>query len=75
VCSSKEDWDNIIKQFQPSKRASAISIQINEIGSLVLSKIEAREATRLRNEAKVKKTKELELLPRKRSRRLEVKVD
>jgi hypothetical protein len=64
-----------VKKFQPSKRTSSkeLSTKIREIGLEVVGKLEAREATRVRNEAKLKRAKELELIPKKRSSRLEAK--
>ncbi|KAI7897782.1 uncharacterized protein BX663DRAFT_490608 [Cokeromyces recurvatus] len=75
VCSSIEEWHKIVKDFQARTSNRDLVTHICKIGLEVIDKLEAREAARLRNEAKLKKIKELELLPRKRSRRLEVKSE
>ncbi|KAI9486265.1 MAG: hypothetical protein EXX96DRAFT_476219 [Benjaminiella poitrasii] len=77
VCSTVEDWHEIVKRFQPKNRTSnrELADHICEIGLEVIGKLEAREATRLKNEAKLKRAKELELIPRKRSRRLETRFE
>jgi hypothetical protein len=57
-----EEWHEIVKKFQPSKRTSSKELltKIREIGLEVVGKLEAPEATRIRNEAKLKRAKELE---------------
>ncbi|KAI9354961.1 hypothetical protein BD770DRAFT_391799, partial [Pilaira anomala] len=77
VCSTEEEWHDLIKTFQPSNRTSnkELSGKLIEIGLNVISKLESRKVAKARNEAKLKRTKELELIPKKRSRRLEVKQD
>lgn len=40
----------------------------------MIAKIKSREAAKLKQEAKLKRAKELEQIPKKRSRRLEAKV-
>ncbi|KAI8884192.1 hypothetical protein K501DRAFT_332858 [Backusella circina FSU 941] len=75
VCSNKEEWDKITEKFQSLKRTNALATEIIDISATILSRMEAREAARVRNEAKLKRAQELELLPKKRSRRLEVKYD
>lgn len=77
VCSTEEEWHDLIKTFQPSNRTSnkELSGKLIEIALNVISKLEYRKVAQARHEAKLKRTKELELIPKKRSRRLEVKQD
>ena len=77
VCHSIESWHQTVKIFESTKSKGAakeLGVKICELALEIIGKMEAREAARLRNEAKLKKARELELVPRKRSRRLEVKV-
>lgn len=75
-CSTEEEWHQVIKKFQPSNRTSSkeLATKICDIGLIVIGKLEAKAATIARHEAKLRRAKELELIPKKRSRRLEVKV-
>ncbi|OBZ83009.1 hypothetical protein A0J61_08940 [Choanephora cucurbitarum] len=78
VCHSIESWHQTVKIFESTKSKGAakeLGVKICELALEIIGKMEAREAARLRNEAKLKKARELELVPRKRSRRLEVKFD
>ncbi|KAI8378618.1 hypothetical protein BD560DRAFT_421882 [Blakeslea trispora] len=78
ACSSIESWKQTIKHFESNKSRGAakeLADKICELGHGIIAKMEAREATQIRNEAKLKRARELELVPRKRSRRLEVKFN
>ncbi|GAA5809488.1 hypothetical protein MFLAVUS_002896 [Mucor flavus] len=77
VCSTEQEWQDIITAFQPCNRTGnkELCSKIIEIGSQVIHKLEAVKAAKARNEAKLKRSKELELIPKKRSSRLEVKQD
>jgi hypothetical protein len=84
ICSTTEEWHNLIKKFQPSNRSSnkELASTLCDIGLKAISEFEAREAARqakeaarLKREAKLEKAKKVELLPKKRSSRLEVKVN
>lgn len=76
VCSTIQEWKDILEKFKPTKRTSNrdLASAISALGREMVAKLEAREENRLRNEAKIKRARELELMPKKRSRRLEVKV-
>jgi hypothetical protein len=41
---------------------------------MIIQKFESRKAAKLREEAKLERAKKIDMLPRKRSRRIEVKV-
>ncbi|CAO3614784.1 unnamed protein product [Mucor fragilis] len=77
ACSTIQDWRDMIEKFKPTKRTSNrdLASAISALGREMVAKLEAREEYRLRNEAKIKRARELELMPKKRSRRLEVKFD
>ncbi|KAL9548582.1 hypothetical protein MBANPS3_005616 [Mucor bainieri] len=77
VCSTIQEWKDVIDKFKPTKRTSnkELASAITALGKEVVAKLEAREEYRLKNEAKIKRARELELMPKKRSRRLEVKFD
>lgn len=76
VCATIQDWRDMIEKFKPTKRTSNrdLASAITTLAREMVAKLEAREENRLRHEAKIKRAKELELMPKKRSRRLEVKV-
>lgn len=76
VCSTIDGWKDTLKKFQSSKRLAnkELASAINTLGLEVIASLEAKEEARLRQEAKIKKAKEMELIPKKRSRRLEAKV-
>lgn len=76
VCSTIDGWKDTLKKFQPSKRLAnkELASAINTLGSEVIANLEAKEEARLRQEAKIEKAKKMELIPKKRSRRLEAKV-
>lgn len=76
MCSTIDGWKGTLKRFQPSKRLAnkELASAINTLGLEVIASLEAKEEVRLRQEAKIKKAKEMELIPKKRSRRLEAKV-
>lgn len=76
LCSNAEEWHGVVKKFQPSNRASSkeLSLTLCEIGLEVIGKLEARAASLAKKELRIKRAKELELVPKKRSRRLEAKV-
>jgi hypothetical protein len=61
-----------VKSTKPGERALALDLQ--EFGTGVVQKMEAQKAAKLREEAKVERAKMIDMLPRKRSRRIEVKV-
>ncbi|CAO3657571.1 unnamed protein product [Mucor hiemalis] len=77
LCSNAEEWHGVVKKFQPSNRASSkeLSLTLCEIGLEVIGKLEARAASLAKKELKIKRAKELELVSKKRSRRLEAKFD
>lgn len=75
VCSTEQEWHETVKAFQNSRKSRELYAKICEIGLEVIAKLEAREATRIKNEAKLKRAKELELIPKKRSSRLEAKQE
>ncbi|KAL0141043.1 hypothetical protein V8B55DRAFT_1512522 [Mucor lusitanicus] len=77
VCATIQDWRDMIEKFKPTKRTSNrdLASAITTLAREMVAKLEAREENRLRHEAKIKRAKELELMPKKRSRRLEVKFD
>ncbi|KAK4520071.1 uncharacterized protein ATC70_008200 [Mucor velutinosus] len=77
VCSTVQDWRDLVEKFKPTKRTAnrELASTITALAKEMIAKLEAREEYRLRNEAKVKRARELELMPRKKSRRLEVKSD
>ncbi|GAN10273.1 hypothetical protein MAM1_0337c09811 [Mucor ambiguus] len=77
VCSTAQEWRDVIDKFKPTKRTSNrdLASTITALGKEMIAKLEAREEYRLKNEAKIKRARELELIPKKRSRRLEVKFD
>ena len=76
MCSTIDGWKDTLKKFQPSKRLAnkELASAINTLGSEVIANLEAKEEARLRQEAKIEKAKKMELIPKKRSRRLEAKV-
>jgi hypothetical protein len=76
VCSTAEEWHDMVKKFQPSNRSSSkeLASTVCEIGLEAIRILDARETARLRREAKIERAKKVELLPKKRSSRLEVKV-
>lgn len=51
-----------------------MALDLQNYGAGVIQKMEARKAAKLREEAKVERAKLVDMLPRKRSRRIEVKV-
>ncbi|RCH89337.1 cat eye syndrome chromosome region, candidate 2 [Rhizopus azygosporus] len=75
VCSNLEDWERIVESFRTTKRKTReLSEKIIELGEEVIAKIKSREAAKLKQEARLKRAKELEQIPKKRSRRLEAKA-
>lgn len=76
MCSTINEWKDTIEKFKPTKRTASrqLASAITALGKEIIAKLEAREEQRLRHEAKMKRARELELIPKKRSRRLEVKV-
>lgn len=76
MCSTIDEWKDTLKKFQSSKRLAnkELTSAINTLGLEVIANLEAKEEARLRQEAKIKKAREMELIPKKRSRRLEAKV-
>lgn len=78
ACSTAEEWHEMINKLQsPSNQSSStkeLASKVLPISSEVISIFEAKEAARLKREAKIQRVKNAELLPKKRSRRLEVKV-
>lgn len=76
LCSTVEEWHEVVKRFQPSKRAASkeLASALCDLGLEVIAKLEARAAALAKKELKMKRAKELELIPKKRSRRLEAKV-
>ncbi|KAI8080809.1 uncharacterized protein B0P05DRAFT_539685, partial [Gilbertella persicaria] len=74
ICYSLESWHNTISVFQKETNKE-LAAKICDLGLEIIRKLEAQEAARLKNEAKSKRAKELESVPRKRSSRLEVKFD
>lgn len=77
LCATVEEWHQVVKKFQPSKRAASkeLASTLCEIGLEVIAKLESRAAALAKKELKMKRAKELELIPKKRSRRLEAKFD
>ncbi|KAG1425078.1 hypothetical protein G6F58_002081 [Rhizopus delemar] len=77
VCSSLEEWEKIMNRFQPSKKIAPreLSEKIIEIAEKIIGRIKAKEIAKVKQEAKLKRAKELESIPKKRSRRLEVKFE
>ncbi|KAL7316978.1 hypothetical protein PS15m_003389 [Mucor circinelloides] len=77
MCSTINEWKDTIEKFKPTKRTASrqLASAITALGKEIIAKLEAREEQRLRHEAKMKRARELELIPKKRSRRLEVKSD
>ncbi|ORE02591.1 hypothetical protein BCV72DRAFT_265106 [Rhizopus microsporus var. microsporus] len=76
VCSNLEDWERIVESFRTAKRkARELSEKIIELGEEMIARIKSREAAKLKQEARLKRAKELEQIPKKRSRRLEAKYE
>ncbi|KAI8068973.1 hypothetical protein BDF21DRAFT_454578 [Thamnidium elegans] len=77
MCSTEQEWQDTITTFQPCNRTGSKELRskIIEIGSQVIHKLESVKAAKARKEAKLRRSKELELIPKKRSSRLEVKQD
>ncbi|KAI9260586.1 hypothetical protein BDA99DRAFT_605620 [Phascolomyces articulosus] len=78
VCDTLETWQECLTRFSTKTRnhnEKALSLEINEIAPQVITKLENRLAAKAREEAKLERLRKLEELPRKRSRRLEIKED
>ncbi|CEG84504.1 hypothetical protein RMATCC62417_18298 [Rhizopus microsporus] len=76
VCSNLEDWERIVESFRTAKRKTReLPEKIVELGEEIIAKIKSREAAKLKQEARLKRAKELEQIPKKRSRRLEAKYE
>ncbi|KAI8647159.1 hypothetical protein BD408DRAFT_398869 [Parasitella parasitica] len=77
ICSTIEQWKEFIEKLQSVKRASnkGLTKAVVTVGSEVIAKLEAKEEARMKHEAKLKRAIEVELMPKKRSRRLEAKFD
>ncbi|CEP19650.1 hypothetical protein [Parasitella parasitica] len=77
VCYTIEQWKETIEKLKSVKRPAnkKIAKTVNALGAEVIVEIEAKEKARLAHEAKMKRARELELMPKKRSRRLEVKFE
>ncbi|KAI9277637.1 hypothetical protein BY458DRAFT_504663 [Sporodiniella umbellata] len=77
ICSTKQEWEKLLqnvtqKDLFKSKSTSAI---ITEIAEDTLAKIKAQETSQARREARSIKEKKYELAPKKKSRRLEAKME
>ncbi|KAI8146921.1 hypothetical protein BJV82DRAFT_597042 [Fennellomyces sp. T-0311] len=79
VCDTVEGWYACVSRFSVKTRnhnEKALGLQIVEtIGPDVIAKLEAIEAAKAREEARLERLKRIEEMPRKRSRRLEAKSD
>ena len=79
VCDDTiESWQTCIDRFSVKTRnhnEKALGLKINEIAPKIIEKLEAQLAAKVREQAKLEKLRKLEEMPRKRSRRLEIKVN
>ncbi|KAI9490379.1 hypothetical protein BDB00DRAFT_838253 [Zychaea mexicana] len=78
VCDTLESWQSCLSRFSVKTRnhnGKALGHTINEIAPQIIAKLEAKQAAKAREEARLEKQRLLEALPRKRSRRLEVKEE
>ncbi|ORZ11117.1 hypothetical protein BCR42DRAFT_440712 [Absidia repens] len=53
----------------------SLAQELSEHGAVVIQKFESRKAAKLREEAKLERAKKFDMLPKKRSRRIEVKSE
>ncbi|CAO3703231.1 unnamed protein product [Rhizopus stolonifer] len=77
VCSTLEEWEKLLEDLQQKKifRSKEIVCTISKIGEDVITKIKAKQISQAKREARLLKEKEYESIPKKRSRRLEVKFE
>ena len=79
VCDDTiESWRACIERFSVKTRnhnEKALGLEINEIAPKIIEKLEVQLAAKVREQAKLEKLRKLEEIPRKRSRRLEIKVN
>ncbi|KAI7857988.1 hypothetical protein BDC45DRAFT_603043 [Circinella umbellata] len=79
VCDDTiEEWQACIDRFSAKTRnhnEKALRLEIHEIAPKVIETLEAQLAAKVREQAKLEKLRKLEEMPRKRSRRLEIKED
>ncbi|KAF7725022.1 histone acetyltransferase [Apophysomyces ossiformis] len=78
ICETIEDWHKWMAKFSTSSRKPAereLAMQLQQIGSIAVRSLQAQQAAKVRREAKLKRMKEIEVTPRKRSKRLEKKYD
>ncbi|KAI9310845.1 hypothetical protein BX666DRAFT_2032557 [Dichotomocladium elegans] len=78
VCRTADEWREHVAKVSASARGlidKILAAKLSEIATVVIGRMEALEASRAREEARIKKAEMLEMIPRKRSRRLEEKED
>ncbi|KAI8086568.1 uncharacterized protein BX664DRAFT_336165 [Halteromyces radiatus] len=78
IAKTEEEWRTWMNKFSldsPKALERHLAENLQEHGSVIIQKIESRRAAKLREEAKLEKARKLDLLPRKRSRRIEVKSE
>ncbi|KAI8336550.1 hypothetical protein BC941DRAFT_502789 [Chlamydoabsidia padenii] len=78
LATTTTEWTTWMTKFsnkssKPAERALASNL--HEYGTMMVQKMEAKEAAKLRENAKMERAKQLDMLPRKRSRRIEVKSE
>lgn len=78
MCRTIDDWKELKSQFSTTSRRQAekaLALQLEAIAPEAIHRLEAIQLKKEREEARRERARQLEALPRKRSRRLEAKVN
>ncbi|KAI8074029.1 hypothetical protein BC940DRAFT_343578 [Gongronella butleri] len=78
VAKDTNQWQEYMKKWSVKSKRPAerhLAEQLQEIGAIVVEKLEQRRLWKLKEEAKLERQRQYELIPKKRSRRIETKVE
>ena len=77
MCRTTDDWKELQSRFSTTSRRpaeKALALNLEAIAPEAIHQLEALQLRKERQEARRERARQLEALPRKRSRRLEAKV-
>ena len=77
MCLTIDDWKELSSRFSTTSRRpaeKALALKLQTIAPEAIHRLEAIQLKREREQARRERARQLEALPRKRSRRLEAKV-
>ncbi|CAO3589420.1 unnamed protein product [Absidia cylindrospora] len=78
IATTQDEWQSWMDKFSLNSSKAlerSLAQDLYEHGTVVIQKFETKKAAKLREEAKLERAKKFDMLPKKRSRRIEVKSE